>query len=172
MAAIRLSAAVERYRQEESAPSNSYEWYRKQAQRDGKVRLGGLTIPARKKSGAWVVDEEDVGRSLDAHRQRIAERKSATLDYESHVLRGSTGATTETTWGYYTIRGEFHLVTANYIHPLKGNTSWKCNTCWRPASTEHNREECHTCSDWGGCRRDCTLSRVYCDHCGTSLDIP
>lgn len=42
-----------------------------------------------------------------------------------------------------------------------------CKKCKRPASTEHNNPECHTCEDWNGCGRDCTLSRVFCKKCGT-----
>jgi len=168
---VRLSEAVERYRQEESAVSNSYDWYRRQAQRSGEVSIGGETIPARKQAGAWFVSEDDLARCLVTHRRRIAERKAATIDYGNHVLRGGRGVTVETDWGRYTVRGDFHEAIADYIHPLKGNTEWRCNRCWRPASTEHEREECHTCSDWGGCGRDCTLSRVFCADCGTSLAI-
>lgn len=42
---------------------------------------------------------------------------------------------------------------------------------WQPASTENNASECHTCSDWNGCGTDCTLSRVFCAPCGTSLEL-
>ena len=48
---------------------------------------------------------------------------------------------------------------------------WRCNGCGKPAETEHNAEECHRCSDWNGCGHDCTLSRVYCEQCGTENQI-
>src|SRR5258708_771421 len=66
---IRLSGAVEQYRREERAVSNSYDWYRRQAQRSGEVWIGGETIPARKASGAWFVSEDDLARCVAVRRQ-------------------------------------------------------------------------------------------------------
>lgn len=45
---------------------------------------------------------------------------------------------------------------------------YQCNMCGRPAREEHNRPECHSCSDWSGCGGGCTLSRVFCETCGIS----
>lgn len=50
----------------------------------------------------------------------------------------------------------------------KSDGTWYCNPCNQPAETEHNKEECHLCSDWNGCGKDCTLSRIFCKKCGTS----
>ena len=53
----------------------------------------------------------------------------------------------------------------------RSDSTWYCNRCNRPAETEHNKPECHLCSDWHECNRDCTLSRVYCDRCKTSQEM-
>ena len=49
----------------------------------------------------------------------------------------------------------------------RSNGSWYCSGCDAPAVTEHNKPECHTCSDWNGCGQDCTLSKLSCRACGT-----
>lgn len=168
---IRLSEAIARYRQEEAAYSNAYEWYRRGAQRRGSVSIGDVEIPVRKEHGAWFVDEEDLGRALANHRRIVAHRKAVTADYSKHVLHGRPGNTVEMDWGYYRVANGFHCVSSKYEHPPTGPGTWYCTPCWRVAETEHEREECHTCSDWGGCGRDCTLSRVHCKVCGGSMQV-
>jgi hypothetical protein len=168
---MKLADAVEVFRGEPGSPSNSYQWYRKDAQYRGSVSLGGMSVLVRKISGAWWVEEPDLERALVALRERMAERHAATVDYKNRVLRGAPGGSVETDWGRYTVRGPFHLNGYSGVPRYKGyDEVWVCSTCWRPTSTEHNREECHSCSDWGGCERDCTLSRVFCSPCGTSLE--
>jgi rubrerythrin len=68
--------------------------------------------------------------------------------------------------------GDFRLVSdpvERYRHRSDG--TWFCKTCGTPAETEHEKPECHRCSDWSGCGRDCTLSRVYCSKCGRSRSM-
>jgi hypothetical protein len=50
-----------------------------------------VRIPASKVSGAWFVDGDDLERAIRDHRERIAERKAATIDYDNRVLRGDLG---------------------------------------------------------------------------------
>ncbi len=172
MALIRLSDAVDRYRREEDAPANRYDWYRRAAQRSGSVSIDRVRIPASKVSGAWFVDDDDFERAIRAHRERIAERKAATIDYDNRVLRGDLGDWIDTDWGRYQVRDQFHLAWNRSALPWKSTGgSWRCSSCWQPAETEHNGPECHRCSDWSGCGRDCTLSRVFCAKCGTTLDV-
>jgi hypothetical protein len=106
---VTLADAVDRYRREQGSASNAYEWYRKQAQRDGRVSLGGFTVSAVKVGRQWMVDAAEVERAIDAHRDRVAEQHHATDDYKAHVLRGSDGSTIQTDWGGYRISGDFHF---------------------------------------------------------------
>lgn len=53
----------------------------------------------------------------------------------------------------------------------KSDGYWRCNGCKKPAGTEHKGEECHRCSDWGGCGGGCTLSRLFCEKCGTEKQV-
>jgi hypothetical protein len=170
---VRLSDALERYRREEGAYTNAYEWYRREAHRSRSVSIGRERIPARKVGGVWSVDDVDLQRCIDAHRERIASRKAATVDYDNRVLRGGVGDSVEVDWGCYEIRAGFHLaLTRSRRPPLEGHgESWYCSSCWQPARTEHDREECRRCENWSGCGRDCTLSRVFCAKCGSSLAI-
>lgn len=172
MGLIRLSDAVDRYQREEDAPANRYDWYRRAAQRSGSVSIDMVHIPASKISGAWFVDENNFEHAIRAHRDRVAERKAATIDYNNHVMRGNLGDWIDTDWGRYQVRDQFHLAWNRNALPWKSTgESWRCSSCWQPAETENNRPECHRCSDWSGCGRDCTLSRVFCRTCGTTLDV-
>ncbi len=42
---------------------------------------------------------------------------------------------------------------------------YTCKKCRDVANKKYNNPECHLCSDWNGCGRDCTLSSVYCKKC-------
>jgi hypothetical protein len=168
---IRLSEAVARFRQEEGAYSNAYEWYRRSAQRYGTARIGGVGVAVRKDRGAWYVSEADLERALASHQEAVARRQLITADYGRHVLHGRPGQTVEMDWGYYAVARGFHWVSSKYEPPPAGPGTWYCTPCWRAADTEHEREECHTCSDWGGCGNDCRLSRVYCKVCGGSMPV-
>ncbi|MFI7208452.1 hypothetical protein [Micromonospora aurantiaca (nom. illeg.)] len=169
---IPLADAVRRYRAEEGTPSNTYEWYRKQAQGYGTVSIGASQVPARKAGGRWMVQARNLDAALEQHRARRRLVHRATEDYKARRLHEGNDAFVETTWGGYTVRGAFHYVQNWSAIALKDdNGTWWCNACWRPASREHGREECHRCSDWSPCGRDCTLSRVYCEACGTSIDV-
>jgi hypothetical protein len=169
---ITLTQAVERYRQEPGSYSNAYDWYRKQAHQDGQVSLGGTYITAIKIGKQWTVAVAEVDAAIIAHRDRVAGQHQATHDYKSHILHGDDGATVSTNWGGYRISGAFHFAWNDYeVGRWRSDGSWYCNTCFRPTQTEHEHEECHTCSNWGGCRNDCTLSRILCINCGTSKDM-
>ena len=42
---------------------------------------------------------------------------------------------------------------------------WHCKKCGEQAESEHKKEECHRCQDWGYCGTDCTLSKLICKKC-------
>lgn len=169
---LTLKEAVEQYRQEERAVSNSYNWYRKQAQQDGMVSLGDERIPATKHNGIWHVDKADFSEAINKHRENIKHLNQVTEDYRKGVIHGESGDTIETQFGGYSIRGDFYFVWDDYLRiRKKSDGTWHCRKCRTPAETEHNKPECHLCSDWNGCGEDCTLSRVYCKSCGASLDV-
>jgi len=169
---ITLAQAVERYRSEPGAASNAYDWYRKQAHRDGEVWLSGVYVAAVKVGNQWTVAVSDVDGAITAHRNQMAEQHQATADYKAHILHGGDGAIVSTDWGGYRVSGAFHFAWNDYkVGTWTSNGVWYCNACFKPAQSEHEREECHTCSDWGGCGRDCTLSRIFCSDCGTFKDM-
>ena len=149
---------------------NAYEWYRRWAHHSGNVPIGETHVPARKHRRAWMVASEDVAAAIEVHRQQVGRRRAITEDYTRGVLHGQDHETVRTDWGTYERRGPFHFARSDYEaarHRSYG--TWMCSTCMKSAETEHNRPECHTCSDWGDCRSDCTLSRVFCSTCGTSF---
>lgn len=53
----------------------------------------------------------------------------------------------------------------------RSDGAWYCTGYNKLASTKHEKDECHRCSDWNGCGRDCTLSKIYCEQCGTAQTI-
>jgi hypothetical protein len=165
---LSLREAVDRWKRE-SGSSNAYDWYRKQAHRDGRVWFGGPHLDAWKVGNQWVVGTRDLEAAITARREERARIAGVTADYERRVLHDG-GGTQLLNWGGYRISGSFHLVWNDQaVARRDSDGSWYCNTCWKSASLEYNGQECHTCSDWGGCGGDCTLSAVCCLTCGTSL---
>ena len=179
-ATLPLADAVERFKAEPGAPANAYSWYRKQAMR-GQLTFGrgrqlvqptSTKVTVKKLSNRWVVDSVQFEAALVEHRAAVAEAAEITAAYKDHRLLGQPGQTVYTTWGGYRSRGTFHASwSAGPTRYGGGFESWKCTTCWEPAVLEHDRPECHVCSDWNGCGRDCTLSGVRCPTCGTSMTV-
>jgi hypothetical protein len=166
---ITLKEAVDRWRAV-TRYANAYEWYRKQAP-GGTVHFG-LEVPVVKQHGRWVLEESGLDDAIGAWRAAEQDKERVTRYYENHVLHGEPGQTMRTTWGGYRVGRGFHFAWNDYqAATMRSDGSWYCSSCWEPASTEHGKPECHTCSDWGGCGRDCTLWAVRCDRCGTRLDL-
>jgi hypothetical protein len=164
---VRLAEAVERFLREVGSISNSYEWYRRLAQKGGAVPIGRTEIRAWKERGAWSVDAREFEAAIAAHRKRRAHVAQVSRDLSRGVIHGRDGDVIETLDGGYEVRGAFRFVWSNQErarHRSYGN--WYCNRCNRPAQMKHEKEECHLCADWSGCGRDCTLSEVACATCG------
>lgn len=163
---IPLSDAVDRFKRESGAPSNSYDWYRKNATRDGTVLLGSHRVPAVKQGRRWMVDEADLEDALTKHRDQRAHVNRTTANYDSRILHPGI---METNGGGYRVKGDFHFLWNDIdVAHHRSDGFWRCNECWTSAATEHNREECHRCQDWNPCGDGCTLSRIYCSICGAS----
>lgn len=153
---------------------SSYESYRQDAHTRGYILIGGRTIATTKVGRSWTVDAEEFAAAIEAActHQAVEQRKIAEADgdYEAHRLDPSGRG--RLSWGSYYVHGSFHFVSIDYARMrMRSNGGWRCNTCWEPASTEHNKPECYRCSDWSPCDADCTLSRIYCKNCGTSLSM-
>ena len=169
---MKLKDAIELYKKERRIPSNTYEWYRKSAQRSGTVSIGSLSVPAYKHKGTWHVDDKKFTEAIEHHRRGIQYLKKVTSDYAKGIIHGKDGETTYTEWGGYQIHGNFRFVWSESQRlRMKSYGTWYCNKCNIIAETEHEKKECHLCRDWNGCGRDCTLSRVYCPKCGKSFDV-
>jgi hypothetical protein len=170
---ITLAEAVDRARARGVVASNSYEWYRKQAATDGEVHIGDQRVLAVKHGRQWVVNERALMDSIaSAEAAKQAKEEAGRQADEDFKARKLNPQGSRTPWGGYSVRGQFHFVWSDVaVWRQKSNGEWVCNGCWKPASTENNKPECHRCSDWGGCGADCTLSRVYCGGCGTSLAV-
>jgi len=175
-----LRDAVERFKQV-AGYSNAYDWYRKQAHERGCVWMGDelqlaaerdTRIRAVKIGRTWMVYADELEARLAGHALARAELKQLTADYDNHVLHGGPGATLRTSFGSYTVvSGDFHAARYDSYKPHEsGDVHYRCSGCWELASQERDNPECHRCRDWSPCGRDCTLSRVYCASCGTSLD--
>lgn len=170
--AIRLIEAIRRHGKRMDA--RSYESYRAEAHARGAVSIRGRVVPAFKRGGRWMVDVADfdaaVAAALESEAREKRLREQAATDYDAHRLHHA--GPVATTWGGYRVSGAFHFVwSADEIMRRRSDGQWRCNGCWKLASTENGKPECHRCTDWGPCGADCTLSRVYCEECGTSLEL-
>ena len=169
---LRLAEAVDRFRREDGSVSNSYDWYRRRAHESGMVLIGQTQIRAWKERGVWSVNEKEFEAAIAAHRKRRAYVAKVSRDLSQGVIHGEDGAVIETLTGGYQVSGAFRFVWSNYERGRqRSHGSWYCNRCNRLAETKHEKEECHLCSDWGGCGQDCTLSEVVCANCGAREPI-
>ncbi|MFC1912125.1 hypothetical protein ACFLXG_03105 [Chloroflexota bacterium] len=171
-APLTLKEAINLYRLEERAFSNSYNWFRKEAQRDGSIGIAGKNILVTKYKGVWYVNRKDFSEAINQHRESIKHLKQMTEDLRKGIIHGTNGDTIRTGFGGYEIHGDFRFVWDDVQrYRRKSYGTWYCNRCQAPAETEYNKKECHLCSDWNGCGEDCTLSRVCCPKCGTSINF-
>ena len=176
---VSLQDAVRRFQREPGSWGNSYNWFRAEAQRSGRVSLGlqpqfeaaTIDVPVMKVKGRWTVDAGELEEALKVHRRALGERHQITQDLAQHVLHGEPGSRLSTDFGGYERHVDFHRVWDSVPLSERGGDSWICSRCWASASLEHGRQECHLCADWSGCGRDCTLSRVSCRQCGTSMPV-
>lgn len=169
MAEIPLRDAIARYAAEDRAPVTSYDLYRRSAKERGTIWIGEREVPAHKIGRSWSVRAEDLELGLESHRAMRAASRQATSDYRRGVLHGRSGDTIYTEVGGYERRDPFHFAWSDYERGLRrSDGTWYCSSCMKPTEAEHENPECHRCSDWGSCGRDCTLSRIYCKTCGTS----
>ena len=164
---MRLIDAVARYRNEEGAGSNAYEWYRRSANESGMISIGKKKIRTWKSGGNWQIDDTEFASAIQSHRQERAFIAKITDDLKRGVLHGKDGEVICTLDGGYIRRDPFRFVWNSYeVGRRESNGTWYCNQCNQPAQTKHEKEECHLCADWNGCGRDCTLSEVSCGSCG------
>ncbi|GIH05843.1 hypothetical protein Rhe02_39100 [Rhizocola hellebori] len=145
---------------------NSFEWYRKRAA-SGRPVFGD--VGASKIGGRWMVDEALLDHAIVAREAAKEERRRRGADYQAHILTGEDGDTIRTDWGGYRRAAGFHFVWDDQRVAMRHSDGvWVCDQCFKAASSEYGREECHRCRDWSPCRGDCTLSKIYCAGCGTS----
>jgi hypothetical protein len=176
---LSLRDAVERYKSGPGADANAYDWYRRGAQQGGRVSFGrarqlvpGVTteVHVQKVGNKWMVNAGAFDAAIAELRASQTELEQITNDYDEHRLAVGPGQGARTTWGSYEVYEDFHAARNAYaLTPDNGTGHWTCSRCWESATLEHNKPECHTCSDWGSCGRDCTLSRIVCIDCGTSM---
>jgi hypothetical protein len=169
MATISLRAAVDAFQQEPGAEQNAYDWYRRSANRCGSASLGGTEVPVHKRGRAWVIDEAYLDRAIANLRFKRAQMLDNTEAYGRGILRGLPGDHIRTIWGGYIVKEHFHQ-TYRFYEDQRVRT-WICNSCMNSAGSEHEKKKCHTCEDWGGCGGDCTLSLVFCQNCGTAMQM-
>lgn len=168
--AVSLREAIARYRMEPGAPINTFDWYRRSAHESGYVSLAGTHVRAFKQGRSWFVDVSELAAALDSHRAMVRRRHQMTVDLAQGLIHGLAGDVIDTDWGGYKNHGAFRFQWSDQVRTQQiSDGSWYCNSCNKPAHTEHNGEECHRCRDWTPCGRDCRLSRVLCVACGASM---
>ena len=146
---------------------NSYNWYRQRAAEGGPVFGKAYAV---KIGNRWMIDEHAVDAAIEEVRRRQAEIRAVTDDYQTKILHGASGDVIRLTWGGYRLKDDFHFVWNDHdVALMRSDGVCRCNRCFKVARHEFDNPECHVCADWRGCSGNCTLSRVYCGDCGTSL---
>ena len=151
---ITLRDAIDMYRKEKGAPSNSYDWYRNSAMHRRVVRIGQVEIGAEKRGGVWHVQTKSFRNAIKKHCSQCAKIAKMTEDYKRGTIHGKTEETIETEWGQYTIHGKFRFVVSDYsFFRAKIDDGWRCNNCHKQAELQEEGEGnaksqslyCHAC---------------------------
>ncbi len=99
-------------------------------------------------------------------------RKQASADYAKGIIHGKDVDVVYTEWGDMKSMKISALYGPIMNYPAgKSYGTWYRNKCNILAEIKHNKEECHLCSDWNGCGKNCTLSKVYCQKCRRSIKV-
>lgn len=72
---IKLKTAVDLFKQEEGAPSNSYDWYRRSAKNKGEIYFGEVKVSAFKYKGIWHINYEEFNKAIKEFQKKIQKRK-------------------------------------------------------------------------------------------------
>lgn len=161
---------------------NSYTRCRQEAKDYGYISIGDVKVAVNKEKGAWQIDKDEFNAAVKRLRVTIEEeekrqkqiqeeeekcQKQIEEDYQKGIYHPGIVSLNNKCYRNY---GDFRFELNDYdVARGKSDGNWYCNLCNIPAETEHNKPECHTCSDWNGCGTDCTLSKVYCSRCGKYL---
>jgi hypothetical protein len=129
----------------------------------------GVSVPVTKAGGRWVAAEADVTAAVQQYADGQAELRRVTDDFRRNIVYE----------GHHRIVGGSYNAGEDFYHVFNDLAAYRhqsyganfCRRCHEPAKTEHNKPECHTCSDWGGCGGDCTLSAIYCARCETRKEL-
>lgn len=98
-------------------------------------------------------------------------KPEASADVGRRILGGLSRASVAK-MNIMSVYSDFHSIWRSDAKPWKDSGAyWFCSRCWQGAALAHDKPECHTCSDWGSCGRDCTLSEESCQACSTALPV-
>lgn len=109
---LSLRDAVDRFRTERGASANAYDWWRRSAQRSGRVSFGqprqliagGSTdVPVYKVGNRWIVDAGAFAAAIVEHRAGHAELRYIADAYEQRRLLVPPGRRVNTSWGHYRV---------------------------------------------------------------------
>src|SRR5437867_3743054 len=109
---------------------NSYDWYRRSAQRYGVIHISTVDVPVSKAGGIWYVDDMEFKKALLAHRVRRTAVTRATRDIGHGTVRGGDGDTVEIEGGFYEVHVPFRLEVSDYERQRhRSYGTWYCNDC-------------------------------------------
>jgi hypothetical protein len=126
---VKLKEAIEIYKKETGAISNSYDWHKKCATVSGCITIGNVKIKAKKIGGHWEISKAQFEKGIEAHKLGLKKIQLNTKDYEKGIFHGKR-IKIITDWGYYINFGDFRLaVNSVDTYRRKNNGVWYCNGC-------------------------------------------
>lgn len=112
---ITLAEAIERARNRGVISGGSFEWFRKQAAKSGRVHIAEGTVIAFKRGRRWMVAEPQLEEAIvRAEGHKNAKNESERQAGEDYVARILNPKGARTSWGGYRVHGDFHFVWSDY----------------------------------------------------------
>jgi hypothetical protein len=120
-------------------------WLRKRNKIKKLIDICGIEISFHKVGRKICVDKQDFLKKVQ---ERIKEK----IERENGPIEGKG-----------IVHGNF--VELDRVDSGMIESYYVCRKCENTATTRNEKPECHTCSDWNGCGRNCTLSHLVCKKC-------
>ena len=126
-------------------------WLKRRNKTKNLIEICGIELPFHKVGRKICVDKEHFLKKVQ---DKIKEK----LEIENGPIENKG-----------IVKGDFIELSRQSSGMLE--SYYVCRKCENVASTKNEKPQCHTCLDWNGCGRNCTLSHLICKNCNIVQSI-
>jgi len=120
-------------------------WLKHRNKSKNMISIAGIELPYHTIRRKICVDKQEFVEKIHEKIEKELERKNGPIE------------------GRGIVKGDFVELSRYDSGMLE--SYYVCRKCETVANTRNEKPECHTCLDWNGCGRNCTLSHLICKKC-------